>query len=51
MVIAVIFGIIAGLATHGTVHYDECKDKYNFKPNACGTSKVLDDASKIGIKK
>lgn len=48
MLIAVLFGIISGLATHGTVHYEECK-KNEFKPNACVTSKVLDDAGKISV--
>ena len=48
MIIAVLFGAIVGLATHGTVHHEECKS-LEFKPNACVTSKVLEDAGSISI--
>lgn len=49
MIIAILFGAIVGLATHGTVHYDECKAN-EFKPNACVTSKTLHDAGNVSIK-
>lgn len=48
MIIAVLFGAIVGLATHGTVHHADC-EALEFKPNACVTSKVLEDAGNLSI--
>jgi hypothetical protein len=48
MLIAVIFGAVVAALSHGTVHMDECKNEYKFKPNACVTSKVLDNLSNVG---
>jgi len=48
MILAVLFGAIVGLATHGTVHYEECKSG-EFKHNACVTSKALHDAGNVSI--
>jgi len=50
MIIAILFGSLVTLLTHGTVHFEECKTA-EFKPSACVTSKVMSDAGKIGIKK
>lgn len=48
MLLAVLFGALVGLATHGTVHYEECKAN-EFKPNACVTSKTLHDAGSVSV--
>lgn len=48
MIIAVLFGALVGLATHGTVHKDDC-EALEYKPSACVTSEVLHDLGNLSI--
>jgi hypothetical protein len=41
MIIAVLFGSLVTLLTHGTANMADCK-ALEFKPSACKPSKVLD---------
>jgi hypothetical protein len=47
MILAVIFGALVGLATHGTVHKEDC-EKRNNEPSACVTTKVLGNLGNLG---